>query len=91
MFKPNPTQPMMRISLTSLTSLSEMKRSTDWRKMLMPRASRKAPLKKAPSSLARCQPNEKSWRNSVFSEICFESQSSFHTFMGIIKAHGDGQ
>jgi hypothetical protein len=60
---------MMRISFGSATSLSEMNRSMDWRKMLTPRASRKAPLKKAPSRRARCQPKEKSWRNSVFSEI----------------------
>jgi hypothetical protein len=42
----------------------------DWRKMLTPRASRKAPLKKAPSKRARCQPKEKSWRYSVLSENC---------------------
>ena len=39
---------------------NETKRSTDWRKMLRPRAARKTPLKKAPSNLARCQPNENS-------------------------------
>lgn len=60
---------MIRISLTSETSLSEMKRSTDCSKMLTPRANRKAPLKKAPSSRARCHPNEKSWRYSVLSVI----------------------
>ena len=69
MLRPRPTQPMMRISLTSETSLSEMKRSIDCNKMLAPRANKKAPLKKAPSSRARCQPKEKSWRYSVLSVI----------------------
>lgn len=51
---------MISTSFTSSTCFSEMKRSIDWRKMLIPRASKKAPLKKAPSSRARCHPNDKS-------------------------------
>ena len=64
---------MMRINFTSSTFFIEMKRSMDWRNMLTPSASRKAPLKKAPSSRARCQPKEKSWRYSVLSENYRES------------------
>lgn len=47
-----------------------MNLSRDCRKMLMPSARRKTPLKKAPSSFALCQPNERSCRALSFSEIC---------------------
>jgi hypothetical protein len=77
MFKPRPTQPMMRISFASSTFLIETKRSMDCRKMLTPSASRKAPLKKAPSRRARCQPKEKSWRYSVLFENCRKVSQGF--------------
>jgi hypothetical protein len=51
-----------------------MKRSIDWRRMLTPSASRKAPLKKAPSNRARCHPNERSCGESGRSDICLSSQ-----------------
>lgn len=60
MFRPRPTQPMTSTSFTSSISLRDIKRSMDWSKMLMPKARRKAPLKKAPRTRARCQPKEKS-------------------------------
>ena len=81
---------MMRTSFASLTSLSEMKRSMDWRKMLTPSANRKVPLKKAPRSRARCQPKEKSWRNSVFSEICRVLVETSRFAMDR-ETHNDGQ
>lgn len=46
-----------------------MNLSIDWRKMLTPRARRKTPLKKAPRSRARCQPNDKSCGKSERSDI----------------------
>lgn len=46
-----------------------MNLSMDCRRMLMPRASRKTPLKKAPRSLALCQPKERSFRACAFSDI----------------------
>lgn len=46
-----------------------MNRSIDCKKMLMPRARRKTPLKKAPRRRARCQPKERSWRALALSEI----------------------
>lgn len=46
-----------------------MNLSIDCRRMLIPKASRKTPLKKAPMRRALCQPNERSWRAVAFSEI----------------------
>jgi len=57
-FRARPTQPIMSISLTLSTGRMARNRSIDWKKMLIPRARRKTPLKKAPSIWARCQPNE---------------------------------
>lgn len=47
----------------------EMNLSIDCKKMLIPRARRKTPLKKAPSNRARCQPNESSAGERARSEI----------------------
>jgi hypothetical protein len=46
----------------------EMKRSIDCKKILRPNAKRRTPLKKAPSSWARCQPKERSCGELPFSE-----------------------
>jgi len=53
---------------SSISSMS-INLSTDWRKMLTPRAKRKTPLKKAPSSRALCHPNERSCGYAVRSDI----------------------
>ena len=47
----------------------ETKRSIACRKMLIPRARRKTPLKNAPRSEARCHPKERSWGDWLLSEI----------------------
>jgi len=47
----------------------DMNRSMDCRKMEMPRARRKTPLKNAPSREARAQPKENSWGESASWEI----------------------
>lgn len=47
----------------------EMKRSMDCKKILMPKAKRRTPLKKAPSNCARCPPKERPCEESPFSEI----------------------
>jgi len=73
-FKPKPTHPKMNTSFGSSTCSIETRRSMDWRRMLIPKASRKEPLKKAPRRRARCQPKDKSWRNSVRLEIWKRSQ-----------------
>lgn len=65
-----PTQPMINTSFGSSTCSRVMNLSRDWRKMLMPRASRKTPLKNAPSICALCQPNDKSCRDALRSETC---------------------
>lgn len=57
---------------------SEMKRSIACRKMLNPSAARKTPLKNAPRSCARCQPNEKPfgecpWRD-IYASLVVELQ-----------------
>lgn len=46
-----------------------MNLSMDCKKMLTPRASRKTPLKKEPSRLARCQPKDRAWGDFAFSSI----------------------
>lgn len=58
------------------------KRSIDCSKMEMPRARRKTPLKKAPSRLARCQPNDSSFGESLRSEIWFpESEDMTYRYV----------
>lgn len=47
----------------------EMNLSIDCKKMLIPKARRKTPLKKAPSNRARCQPNESSAGERARSDI----------------------
>lgn len=59
-FRVRPMQPMIKTSFGFSTRLMEMKRSMDCRAMLRPKARRNAPLKKAPSSEARTQPNDRS-------------------------------
>lgn len=46
-----------------------MNLSIDCRRILIPNASRKTPLKKAPMRRALCHPKERSWRAVAFSEI----------------------
>jgi hypothetical protein len=46
----------------------EMNLSIDWRKMEMPRARRKTPLKNAPSSDARAKPKENSCGDLALSD-----------------------
>lgn len=46
-----------------------MNRSMDCRRILIPKAKRKTPLKKAPMRRALCQPKERSWRAVAFAEI----------------------
>ena len=58
MLSVNPTHPMININFGSSTLATVMNRSMDWRKMLVPRASKKTPLKKAPRRRARCHPKE---------------------------------
>jgi hypothetical protein len=43
--------------------------STDWKKMLTPRAARKAPLKNAPMIGARCHPNVYGPRSGFFRSL----------------------
>lgn len=47
-----------------------MKRSIDWSPILKPRASRNAPLKKAPKSCARAHPKERSCGDVLRSVTC---------------------
>ena len=56
----NPTHPIIKTSLGFWTRSMEIKRSIDWRAMLIPKANKKDPLKKAPRSEARAQPKERS-------------------------------
>ena len=58
MLSVNPTHPIININFGSSTFSTVMKRSMDCRKMLVPRASKKTPLKKAPRRRARCHPKE---------------------------------
>jgi hypothetical protein len=55
-FSVSPTQPMTRIRFGFSIVLVSRNLSADWKKMLMPRAIKKTPLKKAPTTGARSHP-----------------------------------
>jgi len=57
MLSVRPTHPMTRTNIALSTVVVPRNLSTDWKKMLTPKATKKAPLKKAPITGARCHPN----------------------------------
>lgn len=69
MFRVRPMHPMIRTSFGCSTRSRDTNLSIDWRNMLIPRASKKTPLKKAPNSWALCHPKDRSWGDSLRSEI----------------------